>query len=176
MPTPSPDLYQAIILDHHRSPRNNRALEDGACHAEGYNPLCGDQVTVWLRVADGIVQEATFQGQGCAISQASASLMTQALAGRTVAEAQALFERFQRVAQGKPEPQDGTALGKLVALSGVSAYPMRVKCATLAWHAMREALGGAALPAAADERTGGRADASRESSPSAAPPARLPAQ
>ena len=131
------DLYQEVILDHNRRPRNFRALDDGR-KAEGYNPLCGDRLTVYLRVDDGVIKEATFRGSGCAISKASASLMTDSVKGRTVAEAEALFERFHRVVTAPPDaPVED--LGKLSVLAGVRQFPVRVKCATLAWYALRAA-------------------------------------
>ena len=131
------DLYQEVILDHNRRPRNFRAL-DGGRRAEGYNPLCGDRLTVYLRVEDDVIKDATFQGSGCAISKASASLMTDVVKGKTVAEAEALFERFHRVVTAPPDaPVED--LGKLSVLAGVRQFPVRVKCATLAWYALRAA-------------------------------------
>jgi nitrogen fixation NifU-like protein len=131
------DLYQEVILDHNRRPRNFRVIQDGR-HAEGYNPLCGDRLTVYLRVENGRIQDASFQGSGCAISKASASLMTDSVKGKTVEEADALFDRFhQMITHAADDPVDD--LGKLSVLAGVRAFPMRVKCATLAWHAMRAA-------------------------------------
>ena len=133
------DLYQEVILDHNRRPRNFRAL-DGGRRAEGYNPLCGDRLTVYLRVEDDVIKDATFQGSGCAISKASASLMTDVVKGKTVAEAEALFERFHRVVTAPPDaPVED--LGKLSVLAGVRQFPVRVKCATLAWYALRAAAG-----------------------------------
>ena len=136
------DLYQQVILDHNRAPRNFRKLERAPHHAEGYNPLCGDRVTVYVRLADDTVTDISFEGSGCAISKASASLMTEVLKGKQRAEVDALFEGFhalvtgQSAAAGKAEPD----LGKLRVFSGVREFPMRVKCATLAWHTMRAAL------------------------------------
>jgi nitrogen fixation NifU-like protein len=131
------DLYQEVILDHNRRPRNFRVIQDGR-HAEGYNPLCGDRLTVYLRVENGRIQDASFQGSGCAISKASASLMTDSVKGKTVEEAEALFDRFHRmIMREADDPVDD--LGKLSVLAGVRAFPMRVKCATLAWHALRAA-------------------------------------
>lgn len=135
------ELYQNVILDHNRAPRNYRELPDATGRADGVNPLCGDAFTVWVRVDDDRIAEATFQGKGCAISKASASLMTQAVGGKTTAEALALFERFHELVTGTLDqavPRD--TLGKLAVFGGVSEYPMRVKCASLAWHAMRAAL------------------------------------
>lgn len=134
-------LYQETILEHNRRPRNFRALDNATGHAEGKNPLCGDHVTVWVRVDGDRIAEATFHGQGCAISKASASLMTAAIAGKTRVEAQTIFDRFHAMVTGK-ESGDAS-LGSLRALGGVSKYPIRVKCATLAWHAMRAAVDGA---------------------------------
>jgi nitrogen fixation NifU-like protein len=131
------DLYQEVILDHNRRPRNFRTLAGGR-KAEGYNPLCGDRLTVYLRVEDGVIKDAAFQGSGCAISKASASLMTDVVKGKTVAEAEALFERFHRVVTA-PSDAPVEDLGKLSVLAGVRQFPVRVKCATLAWYALRAA-------------------------------------
>ena len=132
------ELYQEVILDHNRRPRNFRAIESGR-KAEGYNPLCGDRITVFLKVDDGVITDASFQGAGCAISKASASLMTDSVKGKTVAEAQALFERFHRMITAAPDASPGD-LGKLAVLSGVRRFPVRVKCATLAWHTFQAAM------------------------------------
>ena len=134
-------LYQSVILDHNRSPRNKRAMEGASHYAAGRNPLCGDEIGVWLRVEDGRLADVSFEGKGCAISQASASLMTQAVKGKSADEARVLFERFQSLVTGRAdaaevEPQ----LGRVVALSGIARFPMRVKCASLSWHAMHAAL------------------------------------
>ena len=138
------DLYQELILQHNRSPKNFRKLEEADARAEGYNPLCGDRLTVWVRFDDDDrVAEATFQGNGCAISRASASLMTAALVGRPRAEAVALADQFHRLVTGQPmDAAEQKALGKLAALGGVSRYPVRVKCATLPWHTLKAALAG----------------------------------
>jgi nitrogen fixation protein NifU and related proteins len=133
------DLYQEVILDHNRRPRNFGPLPAANRQAEGYNPLCGDKVTVFLDVEDGRIHGIAFQGSGCAISTASASLMTEALKGLTAEEAQAMFHRFHDLVttgtgEGSPE------LGKLAVFSGVREFPMRVKCATLAWHTLLAAL------------------------------------
>jgi len=131
------DLYQEVILDHNRRPRNFRTIPDGR-KAEGYNPLCGDRLTVYLRVENDVIKDATFQGSGCAISKASASLMTDAVKGKTVAEAEQLFQRFHDVVTAPPDaPVED--VGKLSVLAGVRQFPMRVKCATLAWYALRAA-------------------------------------
>lgn len=137
------ELYQSVILDHNRTPRNFRRLEDATNHAEGRNPLCGDQFDVWLRLEGDLIADAAFLGQGCAISKASASMMTQAVKGKTVAEARSLFERFHEVVTG--EAKEGLP-AKLEVFRGVSAFPIRVKCATLSWHAMKRALEGERTP------------------------------
>ncbi len=136
-------LYQEVILDHSKRPRNFRVLEGANRKAEGYNPLCGDKVTLYLKLQEDRVTDISFQGSGCAISTASASIMTESLKGRTKAEVEALFERFHDLVTGKP-PKAGVAaeLGKLAVFSGVSEFPVRVKCATLAWHTLRSALNG----------------------------------
>ena len=137
------DLYQDVILDHSKRPRNFRKPDVSNRHAERYNPLCGDKVTVYLDVRDGVVADAAFQGSGCAISTASASMMTEILRGKTVPEAEALFARFHEMLTSS---KDGAAppaeLGKLAAFAGVREFPMRVKCATLAWHTLRAAIDG----------------------------------
>jgi nitrogen fixation NifU-like protein len=135
------ELYQSIILDHNRRPQNFRQMADATGHAEGVNPMCGDQLTVWLRLDGDRIADVSFQGSGCAISKASASLMTQAVKGKTREEAEQLFASFHALVTGRGE---GSSLGALDALSGVSRYPLRVKCASLAWHAMKSALEGKA--------------------------------
>jgi nitrogen fixation NifU-like protein len=136
------DLYQEVILDHNRNPRNFRALPLANRRAEGDNPLCGDHFTVFLTLDNGVIRDVSFQGAGCAISTASASLMTEQLKGKTVAEARSCFDRFQRMlATGRPGA-DEEALGSLCALGGVHQFPMRVKCAVLSWRAMLAALDG----------------------------------
>lgn len=133
-------LYQDLILDHNRAPQNYRQMPDANRRADGSNPLCGDKLTVWLKVEDDTIKDVTFQGAGCAISKASASLMTAAVKGRTKPEAEALFERFRRLVTGDlPDSEAGT-LGKLAVFSGLSEFPVRVKCASLSWHALRAAL------------------------------------
>ncbi|HYS63482.1 MAG TPA: SUF system NifU family Fe-S cluster assembly protein [Paraburkholderia sp.] len=137
------ELYQEVIFDHYRRPRNRGVLAGANRKAEGYNPLCGDRVTLYLRIEDGIVREASFEGSGCAIATASASLMTDALKGKTEAEAQALSGRFRdMVTTSGPVWVSAPDLGKLAALSGVREFPARVKCATLAWHTLHAALQG----------------------------------
>ncbi|MBI2408724.1 MAG: SUF system NifU family Fe-S cluster assembly protein [Gemmatimonadetes bacterium] len=133
------ELYQSIILDHNRRPRNFRVMEDASTHAEGKNPLCGDQLTIWLKLDGGVISDVSFQGSGCAISKASASLMTAAIKGKTRAEAEEMFTKFHGVVTGA-HPEDAESLGSLKALGGVSRFPLRVKCASLAWHAMHAAL------------------------------------
>src|SRR5436305_1220490 len=127
------DLYQEVILDHHKKPRNFRKQE-GARQVEGYNPLCGDKLTVYLKLRDGRIDDISFQGSGCAISTASASIMTESLKGKTLPEAEALFRTFHALITGKhDETSDAADLGKLEVFSGVREFPVRVKCATLAW-------------------------------------------
>lgn len=135
-------LYQDVILEHNRSPRNFRRIDDADRQAEGRNPLCGDQLTVWLKLDGDVVSDVSFQGSGCAISKASASLMTAAVKGKHRGEIESLFQRFHDVVTGKPvgAGQDSAGLGKLAVFSGISAFPMRVKCATLSWHALKAAL------------------------------------
>ncbi len=139
------ELYQELIVDHSRRPRNFRKIEGAEHQAEGYNPLCGDKVTIYLKLKDDVVQEIGFQGSGCAISTASASLMTERAKGKTLDETEALFGVFHKlVTEGTAEEAGKSQLGKLAAFSGVCEYPARVKCATLAWHTLRAALQGAA--------------------------------
>jgi nitrogen fixation NifU-like protein len=136
-------LYQEVILDHSKRPRNFRPLENADRHADGYNPLCGDKVTIYLRLVDDRIAEISFQGSGCAISTASASILTETLKGKTRAEAEALFETFHNLVTGQSLKSAGApALGKLAVFSGVSEFPVRVKCASLAWHTLRSALAG----------------------------------
>jgi nitrogen fixation NifU-like protein len=136
-------LYQEVILDHAKRPRNFRALDAADGHADGYNPLCGDKVTIYVKLVDDRITDISFQGSGCAISTASASLLTETLKGKTRAETEALFESFHDLVTGKP-PRPGIAptLGKLAVFSGVWEFPVRVKCATLAWHTLKSALAG----------------------------------
>lgn len=142
------ELYQAVILDHNRKPRNFGALEGANRQADGKNPLCGDHVTVELQVEGDTISDVHFTGQGCAISKASASLMTAAVKGKTRAEAEALFAKFHAMVLGQSE---GTKeeLGQLVVFSGVSRFPVRVKCASLAWHTLKAALADEGVPAEA---------------------------
>jgi nitrogen fixation NifU-like protein len=135
------ELYQEVILDHNKKPRNFRVLPDADTSAEGHNPLCGDNVTVYLRMDGDTIGDISFQGSGCAISKASASLMTTELKGKTRAEAEEIFERFHDLVTGKGDAEpDEEALGKLAVFSGVREYPARVKCASLAWHTLHSAL------------------------------------
>jgi nitrogen fixation NifU-like protein len=133
------ELYQEVILDHNRRPRNFRVLENATHKAEGYNPLCGDRFNLFLRVEGDTITDATFQGAGCAISKASASLMTDMLKGRAVADARQLFERFHTMVTTPPD-REVEDLGKLSVLAGVREFPTRVKCASLAWHTFKAAL------------------------------------
>jgi len=138
------DLYQTTILDHNKKPRNFRVIENADRQAEGHNPLCGDRLTVYLSLdEEGRVTDVAFQGNGCAISTASASLMTELVKGRTVEEIEEIFERFHDLVTGPRDTSvDVAALGKLAVFSGVREYPMRVKCATLSWHTLRAAIEG----------------------------------
>lgn len=133
------ELYQQVILDHHKRPRNSRVLPDANRAADGFNPLCGDKIHLTLKVEDGVVRDVGFQGAGCAISTASASMMTEALKGKSEDEVLRLFDLFHDMLTGAAEPE-AEALGKLAAFSGVREFPVRVKCATLAWHTLRAAL------------------------------------
>ncbi|MFH1569902.1 MAG: Fe-S cluster assembly sulfur transfer protein SufU [Gemmatimonadota bacterium] len=138
------ELYQQVILDHNKAPRNFGRLEGANRHQEGYNPLCGDHLHVYLQLGEGdLIEGISFEGSGCAISRASASLMTEAVKGKPVAEAMALFERFHELVTSSPggtPPSEG--LGKLAVLGGVREFPMRIKCATLAWHTLKAAAEG----------------------------------
>lgn len=135
------DLYQEVILEHSKAPRNFKALETANHRAEGYNPLCGDRFTVYLQMDGDTVRDISFQGAGCAISKASASMMTQTVKGKTRQEAHRIFERFHNLVTGHSHGQEAE-LGKLAVFSGVSEFPVRVKCATLAWHTLQAALEG----------------------------------
>lgn len=135
------DLYREVIVDHNRSPRNFRAMDNANRTADGFNPLCGDKLTLYMEVRDGVIQDMSFQGSGCAISTASASLMTEALRGKTEAEAEQLFKKFHALIT-EDGAADDAALGKLTVLAGVKQYPSRIKCAVLCWHAMNAALHG----------------------------------
>ena len=133
------DLYQEVILDHNRKPRNFRVIDPATASQEGYNPLCGDRLKLFLNVEHGVITDVAFQGSGCAISKASASLMTEAVKGKTVDQARALFEQFHHMITsppGSPLPE----MGKLAVLSGIRDFPTRVKCAGLAWHTLKAAV------------------------------------
>ncbi len=136
------ELYQEVILDHSRNPRNFGRLENANHEADGNNPLCGDQITLFVRTEDGIVIDISFEGSGCAISTASASLMTEALKGKSIEDAQELFEQFHGMVTGDPmrESQSAQSMGKLSVLAGVREFPVRVKCASLAWHTFKAAI------------------------------------
>lgn len=133
------ELYQEVIFDHYKKPRNCHALDCPSHKAEGYNPLCGDQVTVYLKVENGIIEDLSFEGLGCAISTASASLMTEALKGKKLVDVEHMFDDFHHMITD-PEPAPHPDLGKLEVLAGVREFPARVKCATLAWHTLHAAL------------------------------------
>jgi nitrogen fixation NifU-like protein len=133
------DLYQEVILDHNRRPRNFRPIDEATRKQEGYNPLCGDRLTVYVKLDGNRIADVSFEGSGCAISKASASLMTEALKGKTVEEARELFDRFHDMVTSSPEIA-APDLGKLSVLSGVREYPTRVKCASLAWHTLKAAV------------------------------------
>jgi nitrogen fixation protein NifU and related proteins len=137
------ELYQSMILDHNKRPRNFARPAGANREARGHNPLCGDRLEVFAELDEGVLRDVGFQGSGCAISRASASLMTEAVKGKTLAEVERLFENFHRVVTSDARaPVDVSALGKLEVLAGVREFPMRVKCATLAWHTLRAALHG----------------------------------
>ncbi len=138
------ELYQEVIFDHNRQPRNFHEMPEADHHADGHNPLCGDQLTVYLRIDNDVIQDVSFVGHGCAISTASASLMTEAVKGKTVAEVEALFKDFHALLTDTPPERD---FGKLAVLTGVREFPARVKCATLAWHTLHNALIGDHTPA-----------------------------
>ncbi|MCZ4305749.1 SUF system NifU family Fe-S cluster assembly protein [Zoogloeaceae bacterium G21618-S1] len=138
------ELYQEVIFDHNRQPRNFHDMPEADHHADGHNPLCGDQLTVYLRINNDVIEDVSFVGHGCAISTASASLMTEAVKGKTVAEVEALFKDFHALLTDTPPERD---FGKLAVLTGVREFPARVKCATLAWHTLHNALIGDHDPA-----------------------------
>ena len=141
------DLYQEVILDHNRRPRNYGKLADANRRAEGFNPICGDHLTLYLRLNGEVIDDLRFEGEGCAISKASASLMTDSLRGKTTAEAETLFERMHELLTGEADGEaPAEALGKLAVFSGVREFPARVKCASLSWHALHRALAGDETP------------------------------
>ncbi|WP_207481511.1 Fe-S cluster assembly sulfur transfer protein SufU [Arenibaculum pallidiluteum] len=152
------DLYQEVILDHGRHPRNHRHPEDPTHHARGDNPMCGDRVEVFLTLRDGVIADAAFEGRGCAISVASASMMTELVAGKTPEAAEALFRGFQALCTGADHTHlpdvDASDMERLEVMSGVRQFPMRVKCATLAWHTLSAAMAGA--DRASSETDGGK--------------------
>ncbi|SRR5258708_28839094 len=139
------DIYQEVILEHAKAPRNYRALQAPAYKAEGYNPLCGDQCTVYVAMQGDVIEDIAFEGSGCAISRASASMMTQSMKGKTASEADDLFHAFHRMVTGQ-NGGDHAEIGKLAAFSGIQGFPARVKCATLAWHTLEAALHGSREP------------------------------
>ncbi len=136
------ELYQEVILDHYKRPRNFQRLAGANRHAEGHNPLCGDEIAVYLQMDGDVIKDISFQGAGCAISQSAASLMTTTLKGKTRAEAEELFKKFHEMVTGEGGLADPMELGKLAVFCGVSEFPVRVKCASLPWHTMRAALEG----------------------------------
>lgn len=140
------ELYQETILEHSKAPRNYREIQSANHKAEGFNPLCGDHFTVYLELDGDSIRDISFQGTGCAISKASASMMTQSVKGKTREQAEELFSRFHEVVTGRAREKKESELGKLAVFSNVSEYPVRVKCATLAWHALHAALQGAREP------------------------------
>jgi nitrogen fixation NifU-like protein len=145
-------LYQEIILEHNRKPRNFREIADADRKIEGRNPLCGDALTLWVKLENDVITDVSFRGQGCAISKASASLMTEAIKGHTVAEAEALFDRFHALVTTPPDaPVSLEGLGKLAVFAGVREYPARVKCASLAWHTMKNAVEAVPVTARTEE-------------------------
>jgi nitrogen fixation NifU-like protein len=139
MTTDLRDLYQEVIFDHYKRPRNNHAIDCANHHAIGHNPLCGDKVTIYVKVDDGVIEDVAFEGSGCAIATASASMMTEALKGRKLADVQKIFHGFHDMVTSPPDTA-APPLGKLDALRGVREFPARVKCATLAWHTLQAAL------------------------------------
>jgi nitrogen fixation NifU-like protein len=143
------ELYQEVILDHNKHPRHFGVLKDATHQAQGKNPLCGDEVTIYLKVNDGKIEDVSFEGHGCAISTASASLMTEALLGKTLEEAEALFQTFHTLITGSSPPKE--VPGKLAVFAGVRDYPTRVKCAILAWHTLEAALAGKTQPVSTEE-------------------------
>ena len=140
------ELYQEVILDHGKRPRNLREIPGTPHKAEGFNPLCGDRATVYLQLEGDVVKDASFVGRGCSISTASASMMTESLKGKTLAEVETLFQGFHDLVTGERSRSQGTDLGKLTVFSGVSEFPARVKCASLAWHTLKAALEGDSTP------------------------------
>ncbi len=156
------ELYQEVILDHSKRPRNLRGMPGANRRAEGYNPLCGDRATVYLELEGDVVKDASFQGMGCSISTASASMMTESVKGKTRAEVERLFETFHRLVTAPPgaaESAPDPALGKLAVFAGVSEFPVRVKCASLAWHTLKAALAGDTAPVSTEASESSSGDA-----------------
>ncbi len=142
------DLYQEVIVDHSKRPRNFKKITDATKDAEGFNPLCGDRLHLYLKIEDGRIVDATFEGQGCAISTASASMMTEILKGKTVDDSKTIFEQFHKLVLDGSEPaENDSKLGKLAVFAGVYEYPARVKCASLPWHTLKSALDNSPEPA-----------------------------
>lgn len=141
------DLYQEMIVDHYKKPRNFSKLQNATCVGEGFNPLCGDKITLYLKVRDGVIEDVRFEGSGCAISTASASMMTEAIKGKKIEEVESLFGKFHKLLTGdSKQEREQESLGKLLAFKGVSEFPVRVKCATLAWHTLSSVLKGEKKP------------------------------
>jgi len=136
------ELYQQVILDHNKSPRNFKKLESANRTAEGYNPLCGDHYTLFVEMDGEVIRDVGFQGSGCAISKASASIMSLTLKGKTKSEAESLFDQFHRMVKGEVDSADAEKMGRMAAFSGVHDFPTRIKCASLAWHTMNSILEG----------------------------------
>jgi nitrogen fixation NifU-like protein len=145
------DIYQEVILEHAKSPRNFHGLESPSKKAEGYNPLCGDRCSVFINTKDGVINDISFEGSGCAISRASASMMTQSLKGKTLEEAEQMFRGFHDLVTGQHRDGEPADIGKLKVFAGVSEFPARVKCATLAWHTLQAALHGDSAPVTTEE-------------------------
>ncbi|HCU24693.1 MAG TPA: SUF system NifU family Fe-S cluster assembly protein [Deltaproteobacteria bacterium] len=155
------ELYQEVILDHNKQPRNFHKMEAPDRQAEGYNPLCGDQLSVYLKMQGDKIEDISFLGSGCAISKASGSMMTASVKGKTEREVEALFEKFHQMVTGKPHAEAPEGLGKLAVFSGVCEFPSRVKCASLAWHTLRSALSGKEETISTEEEEAGDDDAHR---------------
>jgi nitrogen fixation NifU-like protein len=137
------DLYQQVILDHNKRPRNFGKLENANQHSEGYNPLCGDRITIYLLLSEGVIEDVSFEGSGCAICMASCSVMTESLKGKKLSEFEDLYDKFHDMVTGPPDEEaDTEGLGKLAVFHGIREFPVRVKCATLAWHTLRAAVKG----------------------------------
>ncbi len=152
------DLYQEVILDHNRQPRNFRKLPDANRSAEGFNPLCGDHIYLYIKLGNDRIEEIGFQGSGCAISKASSSLMTTLVKGKSAAEINPLFEKFHDMVTGQPPKDPKEDLGKLKVFAGVAEFPARVKCASLAWHTLKAALEGKNMISTEGEKNDGPAD------------------